>query len=301
VARPQYPPPPLLEPGWYQDPTARFEARYWDGGHWTSHISHYGATGSDPLLAARFDRVWIRWTARLVAWGLLIGLGWWAVDRFWPTDERDLVAEEELLGVAALEPGDLPVGFNQAIEGDVSPLFISEGDLDDGVGEACADLMSSTDDLDGDPKSANGFGTALGSLISNSTVVTAADDDAAAYLESLVATAAGDCLGALWQRRHRQAEPDVALVATARSMGEPSFGDRAVWWRMEGERNDGSSFDSVFADIIVVQVGRVASQYTFEGVGEAIGVDVHRRVIGPHVERLGDELAGIDEPDDSGG
>lgn len=36
-------------PGWYADPTSRFEHRYWDGTTWTEHVSRNGQPTTDPL------------------------------------------------------------------------------------------------------------------------------------------------------------------------------------------------------------------------------------------------------------
>ncbi len=36
-------------PGWYADPAARHEHRYWDGTTWTDHVSNAGQAGVDPL------------------------------------------------------------------------------------------------------------------------------------------------------------------------------------------------------------------------------------------------------------
>ena len=35
-------------PAWYQDPTGRYEQRYWDGARWTDHVS----TGGKPTVDA---------------------------------------------------------------------------------------------------------------------------------------------------------------------------------------------------------------------------------------------------------
>lgn len=35
--------------GWYQDPAAQFEFRYWDGAHWTEHVSTGGVASTSPL------------------------------------------------------------------------------------------------------------------------------------------------------------------------------------------------------------------------------------------------------------
>jgi hypothetical protein len=39
---------PHHQPGWYPDPTGRFELRWFDGG-WTAHVSSGGRPGSDPV------------------------------------------------------------------------------------------------------------------------------------------------------------------------------------------------------------------------------------------------------------
>jgi Protein of unknown function (DUF2510) len=37
--------------GWYADPAARFELRYWDGNTWTEHVSRAGQQFTDPPVA----------------------------------------------------------------------------------------------------------------------------------------------------------------------------------------------------------------------------------------------------------
>ena len=37
--------------GWYPDPSARFEMRYWDGTAWTEHVSRQGQQFTDPPVA----------------------------------------------------------------------------------------------------------------------------------------------------------------------------------------------------------------------------------------------------------
>ena len=86
MIRPEFPPPPLLDQGWYADPTGRYEARFWDGHKWTGHISHYGATGKDPIVRARLDRLWIRFLRSIVLWvsvGLIL---FFLIRAFWPDD-----------------------------------------------------------------------------------------------------------------------------------------------------------------------------------------------------------------------
>jgi hypothetical protein len=40
---------PEIPSGWYQDPSDRFDFRYWDGHAWTEHVSRDGITAADPL------------------------------------------------------------------------------------------------------------------------------------------------------------------------------------------------------------------------------------------------------------
>jgi hypothetical protein len=44
VAEPSAPPF-----GWYPDPSAAHELRYWDGLSWTEHVSDGGTQSTDPL------------------------------------------------------------------------------------------------------------------------------------------------------------------------------------------------------------------------------------------------------------
>jgi len=39
--------PPMVPAGWYADPAARHEQRYWDGTEWTAQVSDGGVTGTD--------------------------------------------------------------------------------------------------------------------------------------------------------------------------------------------------------------------------------------------------------------
>jgi len=86
VIRPEFPPPPLLDQGWYADPTGRYEARFWDGQKWTGHISHYGATGKDPIVRARLDRLWIRFLRSIVLWVSIGLILFFLIRAFWPDD-----------------------------------------------------------------------------------------------------------------------------------------------------------------------------------------------------------------------
>ena len=86
MIRPEFPPPPLLDQGWYADPTGRYEARFWDGKKWTGHISHYGATGKDPIVRARLDRLWIRLLRSIVLWALVGLIIFFLIRAFWPDD-----------------------------------------------------------------------------------------------------------------------------------------------------------------------------------------------------------------------
>src|SRR6266542_3475177 len=39
---------PSPAPGWYTDPSRRFEQRWWDGGRWTEHVASQGRRQVDP-------------------------------------------------------------------------------------------------------------------------------------------------------------------------------------------------------------------------------------------------------------
>ena len=86
MIRPEFPPPPLLDQGWYADPTGRYEARFWNGQKWTGHISHYGATGKDPIVRARLDRLWIRFLRSIVLWVSIGLILFFLIRAFWPDD-----------------------------------------------------------------------------------------------------------------------------------------------------------------------------------------------------------------------
>ena len=42
---------PAVPAGWYADPAARFDLRYWDGSTWTEHVSRAGQQYTDPPVA----------------------------------------------------------------------------------------------------------------------------------------------------------------------------------------------------------------------------------------------------------
>ena len=86
MIRPEFPPPPLLHQGWYADPTGRYEARFWNGQKWTGHISHYGATGKDPIVRARLDRLWIRFLRSIVLWVSIGLILFFLIRALWPDD-----------------------------------------------------------------------------------------------------------------------------------------------------------------------------------------------------------------------
>ena len=44
----QWAPPGAPTFGWYPDPSAHHQMRYWDGTHWTEHVSDDGVQSSDP-------------------------------------------------------------------------------------------------------------------------------------------------------------------------------------------------------------------------------------------------------------
>ena len=42
----------ITEPGWYRDPREIHQLRYFDGTHWTAHVTHSGPSPCDRC----FDR-----------------------------------------------------------------------------------------------------------------------------------------------------------------------------------------------------------------------------------------------------
>jgi hypothetical protein len=52
VARRYAAPTTVDGPGWYADPSGRFEHRYWDGSAWTEHVSRDGVSGTAPVVPA---------------------------------------------------------------------------------------------------------------------------------------------------------------------------------------------------------------------------------------------------------
>ena len=45
--------PPVHKADWYDDPTRRFEFRYWNGHEWTEHVARNGKQFTDPLISRR--------------------------------------------------------------------------------------------------------------------------------------------------------------------------------------------------------------------------------------------------------
>ncbi len=302
MGSPHLPPPPLLDPAWYPDPTGRYEARYWDGRKWTSHISHYGATGADPLLRARWDRVWVRGLRRLILWGAVAGAGYWGYDNYWPRDDRDLIAEQELIDSAVMIAGDLGAdgGWTPNTAAVVSPLtaeITDDGDLDLA---ACGDFESTTTDALDEPRASSSFGSSDGlRSASNATTLGAGEGFAKDYLDELRVDEAGTCLGALWVSSMGTA--GVAVTST-QAMSEPSFGDETVWWRLSGTDATGAFPVEVLVDLLFVRIDRAVTEYTFSGSVEAVGVDVQRSVITVDVARIRELLDAYDaDPDDSDG
>jgi hypothetical protein len=48
LAAPAGPPAAASPPAWHPDPGGRHQYRYWDGSHWTEHVSDHGRAGTDP-------------------------------------------------------------------------------------------------------------------------------------------------------------------------------------------------------------------------------------------------------------
>lgn len=61
--------------GWYSDPTARHESRYWDGTGWTDQVSDHGRSGHDESAGLRMvprSRPW--WQTALYVIGIIVAI-----------------------------------------------------------------------------------------------------------------------------------------------------------------------------------------------------------------------------------
>lgn len=296
MARPPLPPPPLLDPAWYPDPTGRYEARYWDGRRWTSHISHYGATGADPLLRARFDRWWLRGLFRVAAWAAFFGALWWAYDRYWPSDERDLVADEQVAGTGVLAVADLPPGWSPVSIPIVSPLTLVPDDEGTLAIEACQVFADDIDDAADEPRRQQSFESPAGTAsVAHATVIGGNGDLAGSVLETLRDPETESCMTALWQAAP-QADAGTLTVTSTMAMADPAFGDEAAWWRLTAAPQTGPQ---QFADMVTVRVDRALVEFVFVGTGEPVGVDIQRDVITLQTARLRSLLEALDAEDDS--
>jgi len=300
VARPQLPPPPLLDPGWYPDPTGRYEARFWDGRRWSSHISHYGATGSDPILRARFDYWWLRVAFKMAMWGLVILAGFWAYDRFWPTDDRDLEADAELARSAVVNQRQLPEGWMPDARSALSPLSLEvvDGEVAPAACEPFTDLI---DDGADEPVTVAAWASpdrVRG--VAEEVVVWAGTDPATRHLEELREPEAGPCLGGLWAGALADEGRQLTVTAVQPQI-DPSFGDEALWWRLVGQVETGLPLD-LFTDVLVVRVDRVVVTYRFASAIDPVTADVQRNVIAAHVQQIRLLLAALEfEAEEDGG
>ena len=282
MARPPLPPPPLLDPAWYPDPTGRYEARYWDGRKWTSHISHYGATGADPLLRARFDHWWLRGLFRIALWAAFFGAIWWAFNEYWPTDERDLAADETIAGSAVLATSDLPEGWSPAVIPMVSPLTLMADDEGLLPVEVCQAFADDVEDSLDEPTRRQSFQDPGGArTVAHTTLVGHDGDLAGSFLGTLREPESGACVADLWAA---SSGPGGGVTVTATmAMTDPAFGDEAAWWRLTGTPAGGSE---QVADLIAVRVDRALVEFVFVGTGAAVPVDVQRDVIAAQTGRL---------------
>jgi len=295
VGQPHLPPPPLLDPAWYPDPTGRYEARYWDGRKWTSHISHYGATGADPLLRARWDRWWIRGFFRLAMWAAIAGAGYWAYDNYWPDNERDYEADEQLASAAILSVSDMPGDawlVSTTVLGSPLGLPLDEEGAVEGFVECAGFGLVIEDGLD-EPRRLNSFATTTGDADIAHSVTIAADPTVGRnYLTQMRQAESGACLGLLWSDVLGQSEGQLEL-STAQAMNDPAFGDEAVWWRLDGILAGGGRPVEVFLDYVVVRVDRVLVEYAFAATADTVPVDLQRDVIQIETARVRDLLSAI--------
>ena len=295
MARPPLPPPPLLDPAWYPDPTGRYEARYWDGRKWTSHISHYGATGADPLLRARFDHWWLRGLFRVALWAAFFGAIWWAYNEYWPTDERDLAADEDVAGSAVLAVADLPVGWTPAAVPLVSPLTLTADDEGTLPVQACQMFADDVEDSLDEPTRRQSFQSPAGSrTVAHATIIGGNADLANSVLDTVREPEAGACLTELWQAVPGPGGGTLSITSTM-AMTDPVFGDEAAWWRLTGAPGFGPQ---QVADVITLRVDRALVEFVFVGTAEAVPVDVQRDVITLQTARLRALLDALDAAED---
>lgn len=303
VARPHLPPPPLLDPGWYPDPTGRYEARYWDGRRWTSHISHYGATGADPLLRAKFDYWWLRLAGRIVVWVAIAGVVWWAVDRWWPTDDRDLEADRAIAESAVLPILVVPVGWTPVGLETLSPLDRTVGEEGEDGEEAVVDPPSCEPlaDLIGDgadePRARAAYAAPDGiQSMAAEVVVWGGSGSAGDHLDDLRLAEAGPCLADLLVESAGRSGQALEVTSVEAQI-DPRYGDEALWWRLRGEVTGGLPVE-LTTDVLVVRTGRAVTTYRFTASVGEIPVDVQRDVVSRSSTLLTEQLAADDESDD---
>lgn len=297
VARPHLPPPPLLDPGWYPDPTGRYEARYWDGRKWSSHISHYGATGADPLLRARFDHWWLRLAGRVVVWVAIAGLVWWAVDRWWPTDDRDLEADRQIAESAVLPILVVPVGWTPVGLETLSPLdreVAEDGTVQPATCEPLADVIGDGAD---EPRGRAAYAAPDGvQSMASEVVVWGGSGAAGDHLDALRLDEAGPCLADLLVESAGRSGQTLEVTSVEAQI-DPRYGDEALWWRLRGEVVGGLPVE-LTTDLLVVRTGRAVTTYRFSSSVGEIAVDVQRDIVSRSAALLGEQLTAADAEDD---
>jgi hypothetical protein len=116
--------------GWYADPTAQADQRYWDGTAWTEHVSRAGVQGTAPVEGVAQAGAGIEITATFFPMAFLLFF-------FPPT----FVVDGRAMRGAWRQPTMIPVTPGRH---DVRVFFRYLGIMDAGMGEAHVDVASDT-------------------------------------------------------------------------------------------------------------------------------------------------------------
>ncbi len=241
----------------------------------------------------------MRLLGRIVLWGAVVAVGYWAFTTYWPdSDDRDLEAEQDLMNDVALVATDLPADTAWAPSGQaaVSPLTLEVDDDGPVAQPACTFMEGRIADAADEPRATRAFegGDGLRAIAEANTIVGGAGF-VKGYLDDLRTVEAGECLAASWLVS--AGGPQLSVQST-QVMSEPSFGDEAVWWRLVGTDTSGAFPLDVVADLVSVRVDRVLIEFTFRGVVEPVGVDVQRDAISAVVRRVDAGLVELEGGDD---
>ena len=228
---------------------------------------------------------------RLALWAAFFGAVWWAYNEYWPTDERDLAADEDVAGSGVLTVADLPNGWSPAALPLVSPLTLTADDEGVLPVEACELFAGDIENSLDEPTRRQSFiSPTERQSVAHATIVGADTGLAGSVLDNLREPEAGACLTELWQALPT-ADGGTLTISSTMAMTDPVFGDEAAWWRLTGSPAIGPA---QIADVITVRVDRALVEFVFVGSGEAVAVDVQRDTITLQAARLRALLEALD-------